>query len=169
MTGHITVAVIDDHPLFRAGVVRALELSTMINVVAEGQSAADAIEIARSQKPEIMLLDVSMPGDGIAALGQISAMENAPKIAMLTVSEDDDHVIRSLEAGALGYILKGIAANELIHAIKKIAEGEVFCLSQPDVAHPFSYAHRETHLPHIGPVASGTADVASGRPGDEQP
>ena len=120
------MAVIDDHSLFRAGVVRALELNALIDVVAEGASAADAIEIAKSHKPQIMLLDVSMPGNGIEAIGQIIALEMPPKVAMLTVSEDDDHVIRSLEAGAVGYILKGIAANELIHAIKSIADGESF-------------------------------------------
>lgn len=120
------MAVIDDHSLFRAGVVRALELHALIDVVAEGASAADAIEIAKSHKPQIMLLDVSMPGNGIEAIGQIIALEMPPKVAMLTVSEDDDHVIRSLEAGAVGYILKGIAANELIHAIKSIADGESF-------------------------------------------
>jgi two-component system, NarL family, nitrate/nitrite response regulator NarL len=73
-----------------------------------------------------MLLDISMPGDGIAALRDIAAMPDGPKVAMLTVSENDDHVVRSLEAGAVGYILKGIAANDLIHAVKNIAAGESF-------------------------------------------
>jgi two-component system, NarL family, nitrate/nitrite response regulator NarL len=126
MAAAITVAVVDDHPLFRTGVVRTLELDSMISVVAEGDSTAQAIDIAATRNPDVMLLDISMPGDGIAALRDIAAMPDGPKVAMLTVSENDDHVVRSLEAGAVGYILKGIAANDLIHAVKNIAAGESF-------------------------------------------
>jgi two-component system, NarL family, nitrate/nitrite response regulator NarL len=126
MAAAITVAVVDDHPLFRTGVVRTLELDSMISFVAEGDSTAQAIDIAATRNPDVMLLDISMPGDGIAALRDIAAMPDGPKVAMLTVSENDDHVVRSLEAGAVGYILKGIAANDLIHAVKNIAAGESF-------------------------------------------
>lgn len=124
--GKISVVVIDDHSLFRAGVIQTLELDPDIKVVGEGGTGEKAIELAQRLRPDIMLLDISMPGNGIEAAGKIAARPDAPRVIMLTVSEDDDTVVAALEAGAVGYILKGIESLQLITAVKNVAAGDSF-------------------------------------------
>jgi DNA-binding NarL/FixJ family response regulator len=126
MAGKISVVVIDDHSLFRAGVIQTLELDPGIEVVGEGGTGEKAIELAERLRPDIILLDISMPGNGIEAAGKIAARPDAPRVIMLTVSEDDDSVIAALEAGAVGYILKGIESLQLITAVKSVAAGDSF-------------------------------------------
>ncbi|WP_262297608.1 response regulator [Microvirga sesbaniae] len=120
MIDRLRVAVVDDHAMLRAGVIRALMLDDTIEVVGEGASAADAIELARVHKPDLILLDISMPGDGIEAARAISDLPASPQVVMLTASENDDAVTRALEAGAVGYLLKGINAPDLINAVKTV-------------------------------------------------
>ncbi|GGA77990.1 DNA-binding response regulator [Nitratireductor aestuarii] len=127
MSERVRVVVVDDHPLFRSGVVQALELDEGIEVVAEGGSASEAIELAEKHHPDVMLLDISLPGgDGIAAATAIAVKEEAPRILMLTVSGETTDVMRAVDAGAAGYVLKGINATDLIHAVKSVAAGETF-------------------------------------------
>lgn len=120
MADKIRVAVVDDHSLLRAGVVRALTLDDSIEVVGEGASAMDAIELVKAHKPDLILLDITMPGDGIEAARVISGLPAAPQVVMLTASEEDDAVTRALEAGAVGYLLKGINSLDLINAVKSV-------------------------------------------------
>ena len=126
MAGNISVVVIDDHSLFRAGVIQTLDLDPDIEVVGEGGTGGTAIELAERLRPDIILLDISMPGNGIEAARKIAARAGAPRVIMLTVSEDDDNVIAALEAGAVGYILKGIESAHLIAAVKNVAAGDSF-------------------------------------------
>lgn len=126
MAGRISIVVIDDHSLFRAGVIQTLELDPDIKVVGEGGTGDKAVELAERLRPDIILLDISMPGNGIEAARRIAARAGAPRIIMLTVSEDDDSVIAALEAGAVGYILKGIESLHLITAVKSVAAGDSF-------------------------------------------
>jgi len=126
VTDRISIVVVDDHSLFRAGVTRSLELDSSIKVVGEGGSADEAFDLAKRLCPDIMLLDISMPGNGIAAAREIAGLEGAPRVVMLTVSEDDDNVMAALEAGAVGYVLKGIEATQLILAVKNVAAGDSF-------------------------------------------
>lgn len=124
MAKRFSIAVVDDHPLFRGGVVRALELDPALSVIGEGSSAADALALARKLRPNVMLLDISMPGDSINAVQQIGALNYGIRTVMLTVSESIDHLVLALEAGAAGYILKRVGAGELISAVKAVADGE---------------------------------------------
>jgi two-component system, NarL family, nitrate/nitrite response regulator NarL len=126
MAALISVVVVDDHPLFRAGVIQTLALDDEIQVVGEGGSGAEALTLARKHGPDIVLLDISMPGDGIETARELSRLAKAPRVVMLTVSESDDDIMRALEAGAVGYVLKGIGASDLIGAIKSVAAGESF-------------------------------------------
>lgn len=126
MPDRIRIGVVDDHSMFRTGVIQSLAMEKTFAVVGQGSNTDDAVHIAGSAMPDIMLLDVSMPGGGIEAARQISGMEKGPKVVMLTVSEEDDDVVRSLEAGAIGYVLKGVSATELIAILKSIASGESF-------------------------------------------
>jgi len=126
MTNEIRVVIVDDHPLFRDGTARTLNSCADIEVVAEGGSAEEAIRLAQEHLPDIVLLDISMPGGGIEAAGVISRTCPVVKIAMLTVSEREDDVMQSLESGANGYILKGIGGQELIEIICGLHNGDSY-------------------------------------------
>jgi two-component system, NarL family, nitrate/nitrite response regulator NarL len=120
------VAIVDDHPLFREGVAHTLAAQTDIEIVGEGESATDAVRIAAERIPDVMLLDVSMPGGGLSAVREIAAAFPVIKLVMLTVSEDEDDVTAALRAGARAYVLKGVAARELVRIMRAVASGEVY-------------------------------------------
>lgn len=122
----LQIAIIDDHPLFREGVVHTLGAQPDIEVVGEGESAADALRIVAERMPDILLLDVSMPGGGLNAVREIAAAFPVVKVVMLTVSEAEDDVTAALRAGARAYVLKGVASRELARIIRSVAAGEVY-------------------------------------------
>lgn len=122
----IRIAVVDDHPLFREGVAYTLSTAGGFDVVAQGSSASDAIRIASEKHPEIMLLDVSMPGSGIEAARSISTVAPQTMTVILTVSESEEHVAAALQAGARGYVLKGSSASELVRTVQAVYNGESY-------------------------------------------
>lgn len=126
MASPIQVAIIDDHPLFREGVATTLATSPQVEVVGQGASAEDAFRLARDLLPDILLLDVSMEGGGIAVAGRVAAAYPIVKIVMLTASEREEDVLGSLKAGARGYILKGVTARELVRAVENVHAGEAY-------------------------------------------
>ena len=132
MPGNIRVVVIDDHPLFRDGVVRTLNSETNIEVVGEGGNLEEAISLAQNLMPNVILLDISMPGGGIETADVIARTCPVVKIAMLTVSEREDDVMKSLRAGACGYILKGIGGQELVEIVSGLHYGNSYV--SPDLA-----------------------------------
>jgi two-component system nitrate/nitrite response regulator NarL len=133
MSDHLKIVVVDDHSLFRAGVVQSLHLDDGIRVVAEGSSGSDAVQLTETHAPDLILLDISMPGNGIEAVAEIMRLPHQPRIVMLTVSECEDQIVRALEAGAVGYVLKGIDARHLIDVVKSVAAGSVFV--SPNLTH----------------------------------
>jgi DNA-binding NarL/FixJ family response regulator len=130
MKNNIRIVIVDDHPLFREGVALTLATDPSIEVIAEGQSSEDAIRLAEEHLPDVMLLDISMPGGGIEAAEAISLSCPVVKIGMLTVSEREDDVMKSLNAGASGYILKGVGGKELIDIVKRLSIGESYITPQ---------------------------------------
>lgn len=126
MSDLIRTALIDDHPLFRDGVRQTLSNAGGIQVVAEGTCADDAIHIARSMSPDLMLLDINMPGGGIAATTSITEAHPDIRIALLTVSENESDVAAAMASGARGYILKGISGSELVQIIRAIHGGQSY-------------------------------------------
>lgn len=126
MTAPIKVAVVDDHPLFREGVANTIQRSGTVELVAEGETAEDAIEIAKAKSPDIMLLDVSLPGGGVEAARAITSTCPVVKVVMLTVSESEEHVQQAMAAGVHGYILKGTSGPELISTLRAVARGEYY-------------------------------------------
>ena len=110
----IRVAVADDHPMFRAGVVASLREVEGIEVVGEADDAASALALARAELPDVIILDIAMPGGGLAAAREIATACPATRIVMLTVSEDEDDLLAAVKAGASGYVLKGAGAGELV-------------------------------------------------------
>jgi DNA-binding NarL/FixJ family response regulator len=126
MFQRIRVAVVDEHPLFRVGVIHTFRNSEALDLVATGGCRDDAVRIAREEKPDILLLDVQLPGGGIAAAQHIAGMSCHTKVIMLTASDDERHVSAALEVGACGYVLKGISGNDLIHTICAVQNGKVY-------------------------------------------
>ncbi|QND57695.1 response regulator [Mesorhizobium huakuii] len=126
MIGAIRIAVVDDHPLFREGVSRSLSEIGGFEIVGEGATAQDAERIASTVQPDILLLDISMPGGGLAAVASILADHPAQKIVMLTVSEANADVTKALNAGVQGYILKGVGSRALADILRNVAAGESY-------------------------------------------
>lgn len=123
MSEKIRVAVVDDHPMLREGVVRTLLDQGDIEVVAEGASADQAVEIAQQLLPDIILLDMNMPGSGLAAIAQIAEVCPAVKVITLTVREDHDAVAAALKLGARGYVLKGVSGSQLVAIVRTVQDG----------------------------------------------
>ena len=111
MNDKIGVIVVDDHPLFREGVVNIIQAESDMEIKGQGASAEAALHLARDVLPDIAILDITMPGGGINAVRMISADCPVTKIIMLTVSEEEDDVVEALRAGARAYILKGVSAR----------------------------------------------------------
>jgi two-component system, NarL family, nitrate/nitrite response regulator NarL len=126
MTESIRVVVADDHPLFRDGVITSLQSMPEVQVVGQAADAAGAVRVVREELPDIVLLDVTMPGGGIEAAQKIAAACPATRIIMLTVSEDEDDLLAAMKAGASGYVLKGVSARELAGVVRGVSSGEVY-------------------------------------------
>ncbi|MCA1666881.1 MAG: response regulator transcription factor [Thermomicrobia bacterium] len=126
MGERIQMVIVDDHPLLREGVAHTLRAEPDVDVIGEGATADDAVRLARDLLPDIILLDITMPGGGLAAAQTIAATCPVTKIVMLTVSEEEDDVLAALKAGAQAYILKGVAARELISILRAVYAGDVW-------------------------------------------
>ena len=126
MSEPISIVVADDHPLFRDGVVKTLAAAPGLEVVAEAGDARDAVELTREHLPDIVLLDVSMPGGGLNAAAEIARDCPVVRIVMLTVAEDEEVVHQALNLGASGYVLKGVSATELIAIVRNVHAGEAY-------------------------------------------
>jgi DNA-binding NarL/FixJ family response regulator len=122
----IQVVIVDDHPLFRQGVVSTLSAQPDIDVVGEGASADDALRLVKELVPDIVLLDISMPGGGLAAVEQLAASVPVTRIVMLTASEHEEDVTAALRGGARGYIVKGVPSRELVSILRAVHGGEVY-------------------------------------------
>ncbi len=122
----IRIVIADDHPLYREGVSRSLAESGRFDVVGEAATGREALELVTRHRPDVVLLDISMPDGGIATLRQITALIPPPRVAMLTVSEEDDDVMQALKAGATGYILKGVGSRDLVQIVTDLAEGRSY-------------------------------------------
>ena len=127
MSDVIRIVLADDHPIYRNGLARSLSDAEGIEVVGEASDGEEAAEIALRLRPDIVLLDISMPkGGGIGALSRIMAAEVPPRVAMLTASEADDDLLQAIKLGAMGYILKGVGAEELVDVVRELHAGRSY-------------------------------------------
>ncbi len=126
MNEPIRVILADDHPMFRAGVAASLGAADDVELVGQADDARGALALAREHLPDIALLDVNMPGSGLAAARDITSACPATRVVMLTVSEDEDDLLAAMKAGASGYVLKGAGATELVGILRAVSAGEVY-------------------------------------------
>jgi two-component system nitrate/nitrite response regulator NarL len=126
VTGPIRIIVVDDHPLLLDGLVATLSADEELAILATGGDAAFAVRAAREHQPDLVLLDVAMPGGGIEAARQIGSVSPTTRVVMLTSSEDEDDLLSAMNAGARGYVLKGVAGRELRSILKSVHGGEVY-------------------------------------------
>lgn len=123
----IKVAVVDDHPVVRAGIRAILAAAGGISVVAEGSSGQDALRLASEAQPDVLLLDVNLPDvDGLEVTRRLRSRGDLTAIVILTVHDDSQTVFGLLEAGATGYLLKDEAPDRLAAAIRAAASGETW-------------------------------------------
>lgn len=122
----VTVAFIDDHPVLLSGICQLFALSDEFQVVGVGSTAKDIIEIASSVKPDIMIIDLNMPGHVIEAIAKVANQYKETRLIAFTASSNIDTAISTLEAGALGYVLKGSTLDELTEAIRQVHDGNTY-------------------------------------------
>ncbi|MBV0882167.1 response regulator transcription factor [Noviherbaspirillum sp. L7-7A] len=127
MNEKLRVLVVDDHPLFRQGVVSSLNAEPDMAVIGETASGEQALAMAQDMLPDVMLLDISLPGwDGLMTAEKVTAACPATVVLMLTMWDDKDKLLAALKAGARGYVLKGTSASELAQIVRNAANGEVY-------------------------------------------
>lgn len=124
MQNPIKLLVADDHVLFRQGIIRIISEDPDMLVVGEAASGPEAVKLAKELKPDLVLMDIHMPGgDGVEAT-QILKRETAVQILILTVSSKDKDLFKALAAGADGYLLKNADVGQLVQAIQQVAAGQ---------------------------------------------
>jgi len=123
----IPILLVDDHPLLRAGLRKVLELEPDLAVVGEAGTGEEALRLARSLRPRIIIMDISLPGiNGIEVTKMIKAELPETEILALTIHDDEEYMLEMVRAGARGYILKDVDPGGLIKAIKAALRGESY-------------------------------------------
>lgn len=120
----IRIAVIDDHATFRRGIVDVLSLETDLEVVGEGADAAEAIDVVQATRPDVVVLDMNMPGGGLAVVARLSTTCPEAIILLFTVVADPDQIAAAMRLGAGGYLRKGVTISDLLEAIRSLYRGE---------------------------------------------
>jgi two-component system, NarL family, nitrate/nitrite response regulator NarL len=126
MTNPIRTAIVDDHPLFREGVAKLLARTPGVEIVADGSTAVDAVNIAQQFLPDVLLLDLKLPDDGVAAASTIAREHPGVRIVILTASDCDSDVAAMLQLGVHGYLLKGCTGQEIVRAVQRVYAGEFY-------------------------------------------
>lgn len=166
----IRVLLVDDHPVVRAGVAGMLAGEPDIDVVGEAASGAEAVAAARALRPDVVLMDLRLPGlDGVGATARILAATPATRVVVLTTYETDGDILRAVEAGAAGYLLKDTARGDLVNAVRLAARGET--VLTPSVAGRLLHRVRRPHGESLSPrevdvlrlVAMGRSNAEIGR------
>ncbi len=121
----VTVVVIDDHPVVRAGLKAVLSTAADISVTAEGACGADALRLVEERQPDVLVLDLNLPDmNGLEVTRRLQGQKNHTAILILTVQRENLSVFGLLECGALGYVLKDEALETLVSAVRAVARGE---------------------------------------------
>ena len=131
----IRIVVADDHPIFRDGLCRLLGLEEDFEVVAQAQDGRQVLEILQQLEPDILLLDLKMPGlDGLGTLQRLQAARNKTRVIVLTASDDKNEFVQAMKLGTSGIVLKQTATEMLIKSIRKVHAGEIWLDSHTTAA-----------------------------------
>jgi DNA-binding NarL/FixJ family response regulator len=123
----LTVVLVDDHPLLRAGVRAQLERLAGVTVIGEFSEAADALSSLADVRPDVVLMDISMPGmQGLDALRVMTERFPATRVVMLTMHDEEEYVLKAMRGGAAGYVLKDAPSAELLLALETVRGGNTF-------------------------------------------
>jgi len=147
----IRLAFVDDHPTLLTGLAVIFAEDARYEIVATGASAHDAIDIARDKRPEVMILDLSMPGDVFAAIDSFAHDVPTKKLVVFTAFASVDLALRALDAGAHGFVLKGRPAEDLYEAIDAVSRGELYV--SPDFSQRVMAGFRNKSRRDTGPTA----------------
>lgn len=161
----IRVVIADDHPVVREGLRSFLASRTGIEVVGDAEDAHSAVAVAEALQPDVVLVDLLMPGDGIEAIRHLAALPDPPRSLVLTSLMDDDRVVPALRAGASGYLLKDVDPLELEAAIRTVHRGGT--LLSPTAASSVIDAVRSGPTEEPGP-GPGPAPEQGSQPDDER-
>lgn len=123
----IRIVLADDHAMFRAGLAALLESETRFEVVGEASTGEEAVDLSRALKPDIVVMDLSMPDtNGLEATRRIAALGLDTRVLVLTVHAEEEYLVPVVEAGASGYLTKTSADTDLIEALKVVSRGQVY-------------------------------------------
>jgi len=126
----VTIGLVDDHPLMLKGLASLIGEQEGLKVVGEATSATAAIELVERERPAIVVMDLSMPGDVMGAIQRIVTDFTETRVIILTAFSSLDSAVKALNAGAMGFVLKGSASADLLEAIRMVRDGEVFIARQ---------------------------------------
>jgi len=127
MSHIIKILLADDHTVLRAGLRALLDAEEDMHVIGEASNGEEAVDRAKALKPNVVVMDLSMPGmNGLEATRQIAALDQGTRVLVLTMHTEEEYLLPVLEAGGSGYVKKTSADEELAHAIRTVAKGEVF-------------------------------------------
>jgi len=139
----IRVLLADDHTLVRAGIRGLLQSLAGVEVVGEAGDGNEALRLAESLRPDVMLLDVGMPGlNGLEVAGRIASFDSAIRVVILSMHNSEEYVLRALRAGCAGYLLKASAVAELEIAVRAVARGETYLSPAVSRSVVDAYVHR---------------------------
>src|SRR5512140_787313 len=131
----IRIVVADDHPIFRDGLCKLLALEDDFEVVAQAQDGRQVLDVLQQVEPDILLLDLKMPGlDGLATLQRPQAARNKTRVIVLTASDDKNEFVRAMKLGTSGIVLKQTATELLIKSVRKVQAGEIWLDSHTTAA-----------------------------------
>jgi DNA-binding NarL/FixJ family response regulator len=131
----IRIVVADDHPIFRDGLCKLLALEEDFEVVAQAQDGRHVLDVLQQYAPDILLLDLKMPGlDGLATLQRLQAVKNKTRVIVLTASDDKNEFVQAMKLGTSGIVLKQTATELLIKSIRKVHAGEIWLDSHTTAA-----------------------------------
>lgn len=126
MSDTVRIVIVDDHELMRRGLRETLSEQSDFEIVGEGGSVEDALRLAADHHPDIILLDVNMPGNGVAVVRLLNNFEMKPKAIMFTIYENLSNVRECMSNGAYGYVLKGIGGDELVAIVRTVHSGKKY-------------------------------------------
>ncbi|WP_424890266.1 response regulator [Streptomyces sp. XH2] len=153
----VRVVLADDQPLVRSGLRVLMADAPDIDVVGEAGTGAEAVQLVRNTEPDVAVMDIRMPGmDGIEATGLITAAAGATRVLILTTFDDDEYIYGALRAGASGFLVKDMALDDILGAIRVVAAGDA--LIAPSVTRRLiaEFAARPEPAPHPRPVGNIT-------------